>query len=471
MSSKQSVLVSERISSEGETWHAVARIDGDTVSTCCGDTYDLRDRSVTLSKSGDRPDTLTGDTLCYGCLSENRPAEPMEAGALRADGGDTPPTVYDRIKEQLAAETIHGVTVTKRRANAVFCVVASSGKNNGGDVVDLRTVVVDFDDEKVRVLDNGLWVPRETDLVRRVTSLVARTSNDVADDRDDADPLQIGPDIDELLSTPMATDDYRAEQADGWGTRWGKGEGPPPTIYKLVDRLAEAGVPVDRFNLLQYGTNKPMERYTNRPVDALRGNYGVEVGRPDEHDPDADADDPKTLDSRILENDPLIVVDVDYPDRAPLADLPETFRVSSASGSDDRAHHYYRATDKKSLYDHFETWAVKPGWGDIWLAGEYVAGPGCYRPDTGRYDIVADVPIAEIDADELIEIVENSRVRKDGKKAEAEPEPEPEAEPEPEPKDDVVDCYNCGREIDRESAGLELFDGTAQYVCGGGCDE
>lgn len=423
-----------------------------------------------------RPTSPPDQVMTDGGVDQGPPPEPPDdpgpgqEGYWTAleDGGEIDvdrETVRDRIADELDAEEIHGLSITRRDDTTVYVVAASTMERFGGRVLDLRTVVVDLDDEAVRVSDNGIWVPFDLDVVRSVTSVLARASNDISGglgDSEDADPLLksavdgLEPEI--VLERRLAPDDYE-EDGSGWGTDYGNGQGAPPDIYELVERLEEADVETERFSRLDFGAKTPWERYGERPADELLGNYGVET----------------------LEDDPLVIVDVDDPDAAPLDDLPDTYAVSSPHGDERRAHLYYRVEDVEVLADHFGP-VVKPGWGDVWISGEYVVGPGsvldgcskdgcteCEPPDRGRYRVVDDRPIEEISSDALIELLEPFVEIEDDEEDEDlddEPEePEPVIPEDPEP----VECFECGTLVDHEDALLSDQGGRPEYVCSEGC--
>lgn len=378
-------------------------------------------------------------------------------------------TVLDRIVEQLEPERIHGIEIHGSNGRAYYGVIAYSGRQNGMDVLDLRTVVIDLRDETVKIHDNGLWIPRFEGAAAALTSIVARAKDDLDGSvSDDAPPLTtsaIDAEADRILSHEIE-DDYQPEDGDGWGETWGNGQGPPPQIYDFVARLEQADVPTERFSQLVFGEKVPNERYGNRPADqGIYGNYGVETGVPG-------TTDEAGVDGRVLEKDPLVIVDVDYPEDAPLEEIPETYAVSSASGSDDRAHHYFRCPDKEAVRDYFGSWAVKPSWGDIWLAGEYVVGPGCKTED-GTYDVVTDVPIATLSSEELIELADDGAddpAEADDRLEELDAgHPEPEIEDDPDEDDGPdVECYDCGTPLDPGTATLADRDGSPAYICPGG---
>lgn len=379
---------------------------------------------------------------------------------LGADGEEAT-TVLDRITAELDPTEIHAVALTATRGSTHYAVVASTGRNSGGDVIDLRTVVVDLAEENVRRTDNGMWIPYDEDAVLAVLRGLSRTHTDVREtDGEAREPLAlsaVAADAEEVLSTPV--EDEEDHDPDGWGEEYGNGAGEPPQVHDLVDRLREADLRVDRFSRLDFESKTPWERYAERTADELLGNYGVET----------------------LEEGSLVVLDVDYPEDAP--DLPETYAVSSPNGSDERAHHYYRLpedVDKHGLFDYYGSWALKPSWGDVWIAGEYVVGPGS-RADGGSYDVVADRPIETIEAAELMDLVPRSvDGDEDATGVEEETETETDVEDDRAGADDAVDddragedadetdgveCDACGEVVDREEATLDDRGDGPVYVC------
>lgn len=370
-------------------------------------------------------------------------------------------TVMSRILDELEADEIHGLSITAQNGTTYYGVVSQSTTNSGGEVIDIRTIVIDLGKETVKVSSNGIWLPREGDVLDSVTSLVARTTTDVAVGSD-AEPMTdsaIDVDLDSLLSTELAEDDYNPS---GWGEDWGNGQGAPPEVYEFVDRLREAGVETERFSRLNYGEKSPWERYANRGASGLMGNYGVEM----------------------LEDDPLIVIDVDDPEEAPLEQLPETYAVSSPHGDDRRAHHFYKVPDSEAVKEHFGSWAVKPGWGDVWIGGEYVVGPGCVldgcgkdhctdcaSPDGGRYEVLRDEPIEDIETDELIDLLESSWLEDDDDDVQEETVEvvdHDRDDEQDEEDDELVECADCGAVVDHDEADLVDRGGSPAYVCAGG---
>jgi len=369
-------------------------------------------------------------------------------------------TVLDRIYAELDPTEIHAIALTATRGSTHYAVVASTGRNSGGDVIDLRTVVVDLDDDNVRRTDNGMWIPFDEDAVHAVLKSLARTHTDMretdGDAREPAALSAVAASAGDVLSTVVEDEDE--DEPDGWGVEYGNGAGEPPEAHELVERLREAGLRTDRFSRLEFESKEPWERYAERPVGELLGNYGVET----------------------LESGRLIVIDVDYPDDAPLDELPETYAVSSPNGDDRRAHHYYalpEGVDKHGLHDYYDSWVVKPDFGDVWIAGEYVVGPGS-RAEGGEYEVVDDRPIATIEATTIMDLLPRS-AGADGSEHEddvGEPSEDEgdveddrddeDAEPsEDDDEDDLVVCDVCDVEVDRDMATLTDRGDGPVYVC------
>jgi len=399
-----------------------------------------------------------------------------------ADGGL--PTVRDRILAQLDADEIHGVLGTFRNGQTVYLVIShSTNRERVGPVLDLRTVVVDLADETVRVTDNNLWVPQDADVAGGLTSILARTQADLSGSvPGDAPPLTESPsddvDLADLLDREVADDYDPAEPRD-----WGYGEGPPPEIDRMNARLREAGVEtVDRYILLNFGSKSPFgESHHFAGADGLKGNYGVYA----------------------RQHDPLMLVDVDDPDALDVQ-LPETFRVTSPHGDDDRAHHYYVVDDVEAIHDEFGKVNFGPTWGDVRGHNQFVVGPGaqvseCRKddhgpdcpvndPDGGQYEILDDREIATVSAEWMIDLLdsdsavtrsedddgdESDDARDEGASGASGEGSTPAVSDDAESDESgrTVECTECGAEIP-ESAGnvIASDDDRDYYVCAGGCD-
>ncbi len=406
-------------------------------------------------------------------------------------------TVRERVREALDAETLHGLVVTKRTDETVYLVASRSTTLADIDsedmdldipVLDVRTVVVDLGDDAVSVGDNGMWVPRDADVSESLTKLLGRTTTDVSRGDASEEPLArsaVGDvDVDLLLEREIAREDAvtggqhtdKMERHVGIdpAREWGYGAGPPPEVSETVARLEEAGLdPSEHLSRLVWGKKEPMDRVT-RPVDELTGNYGIELQPRDSG---------------------LIAIDVDYPDEFPDAELPETWEVSSPHGDDRRRHIILRCEDKTAIYDELGAWAVQSvPWGDLWIGDRYVVGPGsqlseygcddpphdrgekggceaCEDPADGNYRVVSDRPIATVEPEVIIDLLEeflsdeeSDHELRDGP-ADADPPEGFESESPPE-------CDACGATEDAEGVELtELSAGdSTRYICRGGCD-
>jgi hypothetical protein len=95
----------------------------------------------------------------------------------------------------------------------------------------------------------------------------------------------------------------------------------------------------------------------------------------------------------------LIFIDADKQKARDLAEkLGKTFVVQSGSGG----RHYYflcKGFDKKVVLGRQEEHV-----GEIQSTGSYVVGPSCRHPSGTRYEVIEDVPIAEITKEQLEEV-------------------------------------------------------------------
>lgn len=63
---------------DGSRWHVVTEVDGHLVTTDCGETYDVKDLEVEISPVGERPNGLSGNTVCYGCEARDAAEEAVD---------------------------------------------------------------------------------------------------------------------------------------------------------------------------------------------------------------------------------------------------------------------------------------------------------------------------------------------------------------------------------------------------------
>lgn len=401
--------------------------------------------------------------------------------------------VRDRIDDELGADRIHGLTVTRRQGDTVYCVVSQSTTWDQIDedvdmdipVLDLRTVVVDFEQDTVRVSDNGLWVPQEQGVAESLTQMLGRTTTDLNGTGTDLEPAlksavdTIDPEL--LLDREIEIEEEgiegqhvdKMERHGGIDPSrpWGYGAGPPPEVDHVVDALEEAGLdPSDHLSRLVWGKKEPMDRQP-RPVDELVGNYGIEL-----HPRDSG----------------LIAIDVDYPENFPEdVSLPETLEVSSPHGDDTQRHIVLRCDHKQSLAEEIGAWAIQSvDWGDLWIGDRYLVGPGsqlseygcddgdhtrgepggcaaCEDPEGGYYEIVNDAEIAGVHPERIRELLEASS-NYELRNGRADPDP-PESDEDVESIDGVA-CDNCGEIADEQSMKTLTVGDDTRHICRGGCD-
>jgi hypothetical protein len=322
--------------------------------------------------------------------------------------GEDVDTVLDVLLSELDPERFHGLTATRRDGDTIYLVVSqTTTQHTGAQALDLRTCVVDLDDESVSILDNGLWVPLDSDVSRSLTDVLVETTAQLRGNGSETPAVESAVDdfdVEELLGTPVSegrggTSD---EDVDDWET-------PPDEIWMLRERFEDAGIPTeDRFVMLNFGGKFPFgdEHHLGDASD-MKAQYGVY----------SHADDP------------LVILDVDDLEGAEgdVDRLPETLRVSSPHGPDDRAHHYLRlddADDVERLREEFGKLNPHPHWGEIRVDAGYVVGPGsqldgcdkddctgdppCSDPDGGRYEIIDDREIATVDVETLIDMLRDS---------------------------------------------------------------
>lgn len=301
--------------------------------------------------------------------------------------------VDDLLDVRLDGE-IESVVWYRSRGSARYALVTSLTDDGRAW---LSTVLLDVDDETLRVLDNSMWLPADPEVLDVVTRSVARTCSAAADSLDDAD----GPLSESLLDLDAETfagyrldDDYSPDDSGDWKADEGADE-----MDVLQERFVEAGVePADRFIRLAFGGKAPWEGESQRIMrspDEIGGNFGVEVD----------------------EDDSLVLLDVDDMETAPLDEIPETLSVESPHGG---VHFYFAVPGWLDHFrDRFSTLNPHPSYGEIRSQDGYVVGPGseltdckypdcCTEQDPGHY-LLDDRPVAEIDPEVLGDLVEPYR--------------------------------------------------------------
>lgn len=427
--------------------------------------------------------------------------------ATKGDDADAPEvaksTVRERIEEVVEADKIHGLTITRRQERegeepTVYCVLAKSTTWDRIDedvdldipVLDIRTVVVDFEEDTVKTSDNGIWMPQEPGVAESLTQIMARATSDLSGNSPGEEPTiksavpGLDPDIvlEREIEEDVAVEGQhieRMERETGIDPKrgWGYGAPAPPEVHDVVEKLEEAGLPTDRFIRLEWGKKSPIERMNGdldngRPVEQLLGNYGI---------------CPEAEDSGLL------LIDIDYPEEFPDVDVSETFEVSSPHGDDTQRHLWLRCDEKDKLFDEIGSWAVQStDWGDMWIGDRYGVGPGsqlseygcnegdheadeaggceaCEDESAGYYRTVNDAPIATIEADTILEILEAS----DGYNLRTGPNevtPVEEHEEQEDLEEGEARCNSCDAIVKKEIAKTFAVAGETRYICRGGCD-
>lgn len=400
----------------------------------------------------------------------------LAADADADPDGEAGETVADLLREQLDGELL-GVAVHARNGETVYAVVSQRVERDVGPTLDLRTVVVDLADEKVRVTGNGLWVPAESGVLDLLTRLSARATTDLTRGGPEDGPM-LSSAVDgldpELLLGRRVDDDGPPEHV----AEERNGSGAPRELSLVINRLEAAGVDTsDRFIQLVWGDKKPYggeHRVVGR--DEIYGNYGVYA----------------------RESDDLVLVDVDDPEAAP--DLPPTFEVSSPHGPLRRSHRYYAVPGAAEAFRRtFGSANLGPEWGEVRVANQYVVGPGseldgcdkdgceeCARDDGGLYEVVADCDVLETDAETLIsafvtdgsddlEEADESGPTESRETAIEGDEPDVAQEPAAtdgghEEAEETVECARCERDVPESAAVVLARDGDrVAYGCEGGC--
>jgi len=410
-------------------------------------------------------------------------------------------TVREQVHDALGeVETMHAVSMTKRVESTIYLVAAydttmqhvETAPDAEVPILDIRTVVVDLDDETVTATDNGLWVPRDAEGVQNLVRAVARSQSGISGAIDEqVPPAQNGLDDDDLdldllLSRTMSdrsgqrVDRMRNDPGIDPGRTWGYGGGPPPEIETLIERLREAGLePSEHVTRLEWGKKEPLDRKP-RPVDELLGNYGVEL---------------------LPRDSGLVALDVDYPEHFPDAELPETLEITSPHGSDERRHIVLRCDDKRAIAEELGAWAVQAvDWGDLWIGDRYLVGPGsqlsafgcddgehdrdepggcdrCSDPDGGYYRVQHDAAIATVEPDEILSLVEDSSGWQPREAAPEAPGDHDDHALEADggdgddaDADDGETCDKCGAVRSSDDLKRLEIGSAVRHICRGGCD-
>jgi hypothetical protein len=403
-------------------------------------------------------------------------------------------TVREALERELGADKIHGITISRRLEDRVFLVIARSCtwedieecEDRDVPVWDLRTVCVDLQDNAVRVTDNGMWIPRESEITESLTSLLAVSTTNLEESNGDQLPPRMDSCEDGLEPELLLEREIEEESEQDWSQHidkmrdhtgvdpsreWGYGAGPPPEIERLEERLREIGEdPSDHVSRLVWGKKEPMDREP-RPVEELTGNYGVEL---------------------LPKSSGLIALDIDYPEHFPADfEIPDTLEVSSPHGGEQQRHVVVRCDSKSEIANELGAWAVQAvEWGDLWIGDRFLVGPGsqlsewgcsegehdrgerggcpeCEDPEGGYYEIINDSEIADVSPEWVLGLIQRSRTGEtEIRDEETAPDPPENCDQDP----DRLECDSCGALLNESEAHRIELGSSERVICEGGCE-
>lgn len=301
-----------------------------------------------------------------------------------------PRSVDSLLGERIDGE-IQSVVWHRSQGSTHIGLVTSIREN---ETVALTTVVLDLDDETLRVHSkNSMWLPAEGPTIDAAIRSLARSCNAITGSVSTDEPMTESlTEFDaETIGAHTLTDDYEPSQASG---DWKETQGRPER-YDVHERLTDSPIEnADRLIRLEFEAKAPWagepQRIMRSPQE-IGGNYGVEVG----------------------EDDDLVIIDIDDVDEAPTEDFPETLGSRSPHGG---SHHFYHVPGWR---DHFRerfggVLNPHPSWGEIRSQDGYVVGPGsiltgckhgcCTDDEPGRY-VLIDAPIATVDAADVGDLI------------------------------------------------------------------
>jgi hypothetical protein len=429
-------------------------------------------------------------------------------------------TVRDAIEEKLDPNVIHSITVTKATDSSIYAMVISDrpvcdvsdghGDHQTFPVVDLRTVLFDRDTEEVTPLDNGVWTPGDKENIGNVITGLARAQQ-ATGSGEAPEPIlssseaevEVETFLDREVGTAdsardMTRDKESMERHPGIDPHrsWGYGGSPPPEAYDMAEILREAGLdPSDHLIRCKFGKKAPHSNersgkgegnFTGRPVEELCGNYGVEVRK---------------------RQSGLVALDTDDPEELPdmIEELPETVKISSPHGTEERCHRFYYCDDKREVAEYAVSddddddinWQLMGfQWGELWLGEPFVVGVGsqlseyacdkdghskndeggcsaCSDPAGGFYEFVGETrEIAEVSPEQLKQLIDDTdgEALKVGEADRAENVAQNGADEIEITEDtDTVECQACGSVQPKEAAVINEINGREVVTCKGGC--
>lgn len=424
-------------------------------------------------------------------------------------------TVRDAIEEKLDPKVIHSITVTKTTDTAIYLLVISDRavsevSDISGDwpVLDQRTVIFDKDTEEIAVTENGMWTPADKQNVGNVITGLARAQQ-ATGSGEAPEPIlsssEAEVEAEDLLDrevgdhgTTRNADRMKNDPGIDSHRSWGYGGSPPPEAYEMAEILREAGLdPSDHLIRCDWGKKAPYGRERSgkgeaegdlgRPVEELCGNYGIEMRR---------------------RQSGLVALDADHPEELPdmIEELPETVKISSPHGTEERCHRLYYCEDKREVAEYVTSdndkdkinWQLMGfPWGELWLGEPFVVGVGsqlseyacdkeghsknekggcsaCSDPAGGFYEFVGETrEIAEVSPEQLKQLIDETEGDSlDVSEADRAENVTQNGHNEIEITEDTetVECGSCGSVIPESEARINTIAGNKVICCKGGCE-
>jgi len=300
----------------------------------------------------------------------------------------------DQLLDERLDGEIESVVWYRSRGSARYALVGSLTEDGRAW---LSTVLLDVEDDTLRVLDNSMWLPADSNVLDAAIRSLARTCNAATESVEDADPMReslLSFDADEFGEYAIEDEYDPSSGSEDWKATEGADE-----MDVVHERLAESPVSnADRLIRLEFGGKAPWEGEPQRVMrspDEIGGNYGVEVS----------------------EDYDLVILDVDDTEEAPVSSMPTTLRSESPHSGEHRFYHvpgwreHFRERFDGVLNPH-------PSWGEIRSQDGYVVGPGstltdckhgcCTEDDPGEY-VLDDAPVETVEAEALGDLLEPYR--------------------------------------------------------------
>lgn len=299
--------------------------------------------------------------------------------------------------EQLLEERIDGEiesVIWHRSSDRTHYGIVGSINRDGPATVSLTTVILDLEDDTLRIhSNNSMWVPGDQGALDGTIRSLARCSNilggslEERGDRLEESSIEFEP---EEIHAYEMDDDYDPSESGDW-----KESGGVEERYQVHERLEESGIKnPDRMIRLEFGSKAPWEGEPQRfmrPPEEVGGTYGIEVS----------------------EDDDLVILDIDDMEEAPLEEMPETLRSRSPHGGEHRFYHVPGWLEE--FRERFSAVNPHPSFGEVRSQDGYVVGPGCElttckhedccsEESPGEYEML-DAPITTISAEEFADLI------------------------------------------------------------------